>query len=293
LAAPDAAKRFALHVEPGTAAALFYSQRMYQFPLGLIGVAMATVLYPVLSSHAAAKKFDDLRDDLTHGLQVALSVAIPASGGLAVLAGPITKALFQHGKFTAADAALTSRIMGIYASAVWAAVGLMLVQRGFFASGDRKTPLKTGLAAVGVNMALIAICVSMAGGKGLAAASAMTAIFHFGLSLLLLRTHIVAIDWARLGWTVLKTAVATALMVGACLGVERRFQDVSGRWTLLLMLLGTGAATFLMAAQYLKLKEHWELILPKRNRPGMPLPNETVSVVLDSETADLPIENPR
>jgi putative peptidoglycan lipid II flippase len=247
-------------VESGTAAALYFAQRLYQFPLGLIGVAAGTVLYPTLAAHASSKNFAALRDDLTHGLCVALSVAIPASGGLVALAGPITAALFQHGRFTEDDALLTSRITAIYGSAAWAAIALLLVQRGFFAVGDRVTPLKTGLTAVVVNIVLTLGGVWFAGGIGLAAATALTAVFHLSISLFLLRSHVVSLDAPVIRQCVGKTVVASGVMMSACLAAQLLIAGRAGRLPGLAVPLGAGVAAFFGTARLLGLKEPWELI---------------------------------
>ncbi|MBX3441411.1 MAG: murein biosynthesis integral membrane protein MurJ [Planctomyces sp.] len=251
-------------IESGTAAALYFAQRLYQFPLGLIGVAVATVLYPVLSARAGRNDHDGLRDDLTHGLRVALSLAIPASAGLVLLAGPINRFLFLHGRFDADDALLTSRITAIYGSVVWAAVALLLVQRGFFAVGDRQTPLKTGLASVLVNVALTAVGVWLGRGVGLAMATAGSLVFHLGLSLHVMRRHRVGLAWGPFGSSLARTLGATAAMSAACLllrqvpGVEE-----SRTWGLVLPLAG-GLATFAGTAWLVGLHEPWELLRGRR-----------------------------
>ncbi len=251
-------------VEPGTAAALYFAQRLYQFPLGLIGVAVGTVLFPTLAAHAARQEFGKLKEDLTHGLTVALSVAAPASGGLVVLAGPVTAVLFQRGEFTAADALLTSQIMAVYGSVAWAAVALLLIHRGFFSVGDRVTPLRTGLTAVGVNLVLTPLGAWFAGGVGLAAATAATTVFHLALAFWLLQRTSIAVDWPRFRDRSLRALAATLLMMAACglvlavpwLGSQRLLQLATA--------IGIGVATYFAAARTLGLDEPRELLMPRR-----------------------------
>ncbi len=231
-------------IEQGTAAALYFAQRLYQFPLGLIGVAVGTVLFPTLAAHAAAREFGRLRDDLTHGLTAALSVALPASGGLVVLSSAVTAVLFQHGRFTAEDGLLTSRIMAVYGSSVWAAIALLLIQRGFFAVGDRSTPLKTGLAAVSVNLALTPLGAWWGGGVGLAASTALTTLFQLALSIWLLQRHAIALDAGYLAKRIGRAVVATALMMLACQLAMSAPMFREKQFLQLVIALGAGAATF-------------------------------------------------
>lgn len=251
-------------VEPGTAAALYFAQRLYQFPLGLIGVAVGTVLFPTLAAHAARRDFSTLKDDLTHGLIVALSVALPASGGLVVLARPVTAVLFQRGQFSADDALLTSRIMAIYGSVAWAAIALMLIQRGFFAVGDRRTPLRAGLAAVAFNLVLMPLGAWSAGGIGLALATSLTTVFNLALLFRLLQRHALAIDGPRLRNRVTRALIATLLMMGSCALVLSIPWLDSSRVLQLAAAMLVGIVTYLVAARAIGLCEPWELVSSRR-----------------------------
>ncbi|QDT54723.1 Lipid II flippase MurJ [Caulifigura coniformis] len=253
-------------VEPGTAAALYFAQRLYQFPLGLIGVAVGTVLYPTLAAHAASRDFSKLKDDLTHGLAVALSVALPASGGLVVLASPVTTVLFQHGRFTADDGLLTARIMAIYGSVAWAAIALFLIQRGFFAVGDRQTPLRTGLTAVAFNLVLTPLGAWLGGGQGLAAATALTTLFHLVISFRLLQRHQISIDWGRLRGRAARSLLATAAMMAICAILLLLMRTASPALRLGVA-LPAGIVIYLAVARATRLSEPFELLRPRR--PGM------------------------
>ena len=265
-------------VEPGTAAALYFAQRLYQFPLGLIGVAVGTVLFPTLAAHAASREFHKLKDDLTHGLCVALSVAFPASAGLVVLAGPVTAVLFQHGRFTAEDGLLTSRIMAIYGSVAWAAIAILLIQRGFFAVGDRMTPLRTGLTAVAFNVLLTPVAAWYGGGLGLATATAMTTLFHLALSFWMLQRHAIAINWSELRRRAGLALIATIAMAAACeaclfipgLGSLQPLQ--------LSIAMGAGIAVYLGFARLVELHEPFDLMIVRRrttSSPALSPPNPT------------------
>lgn len=274
LAEPIVAERIGNLVVPGTAAAIYCAQRLYQFPLGMIGVAAGTVLYPALAAHAAAKEFHRLKDDLTHGLCVALSIAIPASAGLVVLAGPIVDVLFLRGRFDSSDALLTTRVTAIYGSVVWSAIALMLVQRGFFAVGDRRTPLRTGLAAAAVNILLTPLGVWWGGGLGLATATASTSLFHLALSLWIARAHQVSLVWPTLLAVLGRTVLATAAMTAIILGVRIGFGGTFGRYAELLASLIAGTCAFFAAAKFLGLHEPFELLFRRRAASTIDVPQD-------------------
>ena len=162
-------------VTAGTASALYFGQRMYQFPLGVFGVALGTVLFPLLSRHAERGRLDKLREDLSLGLRLVICIGLPASAGLVLLANPLTALLFQHGAFDAEDARQTANMISAYGTAVWAYCGLLIVHRGYYAVGDRKTPLYVGLAAVVLNLVLNLTLIWFLGGQGLAIATAVAA----------------------------------------------------------------------------------------------------------------------
>ena len=107
-------------LKEGAAAALYYAQRLYQFPLGVFGVALGTVLFPLLARHAAQKRYDLLRHDLTLGLRLVVAIGFPASVGLMLLARPLATTLFEYGEFDAEDSARTAGLIAAYGCGVWA-----------------------------------------------------------------------------------------------------------------------------------------------------------------------------
>ena len=139
-------------LQPGAVTALYYGERMYQFPLGVFGVALGTVLFPLLARHAARGELDRLRDDLSLGLRLVIVIGTPASAALVFLARPIARLMFEYGEFHAQDTLRTAAIIAAYGSGVWAYCSVLILQRGFYALGDRMTPLRIGLAAVGINV---------------------------------------------------------------------------------------------------------------------------------------------
>ena len=159
----------------GAAAAIYYGERFYQFPVGILGLALATVIYPRLSRHAARGERDLVAADLTSGLRLIWFLTIPASVGLMLLAEPLAKVLFERGQFTAADTARAARVIGCYASGVWAYCAIPVVVRGYYALADRATPVRVGMATVALDLALNLTLIWPLAEAGLAVATSVAA----------------------------------------------------------------------------------------------------------------------
>lgn len=263
----------------GTASALYFAQRMYQFPLGVFGVALGTVLFPLFARQAHAGARDDLRRSIGLGMRLVVAIGLPASAGLMLLAAPVTRLLFQHGEFDAVSAARTAELIAVYGSAVWAFCGLLILQRAFFAVGDARTPLKTGLAAVAVNLTLDFTLIWFWGGNGLAAATAVAAVLQVGLTAILLQSRIGRLDWPAFATTTCKTILATGVMSAACVALLAVWSESPGFAPRLLRAgvpLLVSIAVYAAAAKLLRLEEPWLLL----RRPGEAAPR------IDSDSAE-------
>lgn len=250
-------------LESGTAAALYIGQRMYQFPLGLLGIALGTVLFPVLARHAERGQFDRLRHDLTHGMIVMVALSIPASAGLWLLGTPITQLLFQRGAFDAEDARLTALMISTYGAAVWAFVGLIIVNRAFYAVGDRVTPMKLGLIALILNIIANLALVGLVGGVGLAWGTILATVTQLTLTVRRLEQRVGSINWNEVGSATWKAALGTVLMSAVILATQwivPSGPQLSSRMAALLVPMSVGTATYLGAAAFLRLPAVFEFL---------------------------------
>jgi putative peptidoglycan lipid II flippase len=202
---------------PGAVSALYFGERVYQFPLGVFGVALGTVLFPLLSRHAARGEFDRVRDDLSLGLRLVIAIGFPASAGLAIVAEPLTRMLFQHGQFTAADAERTAGILLAYGTGVWAYCGIPVLYRGFYAVGERRIPVILGLSAVALDLTLNLSLVWPLAERGLAASTAISASVQVVCLAWLIQKRVGRLDWLRLAKTAAKALLATGVMSVVCL----------------------------------------------------------------------------
>ncbi|MCH1541671.1 MAG: murein biosynthesis integral membrane protein MurJ [Alphaproteobacteria bacterium] len=140
--------------QAGAAAWLYYADRLYQLPMGVIGVALAVALLPELSRRLADGQDTRARDAQNIAVLAAGGLTLPAAVGLLVLAEPIVTLLFERGAFTAADSAVTARLIGVFAFGLPAFVFIKALQPSFFARQDTRAPLIDGAIGVGVNIAL-------------------------------------------------------------------------------------------------------------------------------------------
>ncbi|MFN0195592.1 MAG: murein biosynthesis integral membrane protein MurJ [Planctomycetaceae bacterium] len=247
-------------LESGTASALYFGQRLYQFPLGVFGVALGTVIFPLLSRHAQTGEWDRLKDDLTYGLRLVLVIGIPASAGLIMLAKPLAALFFQHGAFDSRDTLQTSQMIAGYGVGVWAYCGLLILYRGFYALGDQMTPLRVGMVSVALNLVMNLTLIWWIGGLGLALSTSISACVEVLLALWLMQRRVGTLPMSVLGSTTIRTIAATTLMVAVGWGtMSWTASQGHGRLLSALIPLITSTLTFVVAAWVFKLNEFWSL----------------------------------
>lgn len=136
----------------GSLSWLYYSERLMQFPLGILGVALATVILPRLSFGATHKAHGDFARTLDWAVKLTLLIGLPAAFGLLWLAVPLITTLFEYGNFTASDTRMTSLSLMAYALAVPAFILTKVLLPGFFSRQDTRTPVRIGVIALVSNM---------------------------------------------------------------------------------------------------------------------------------------------
>ena len=141
-------------LQAGAVSYLYYADRVYQLPLGLIGIALGVVLLPHLSRQLRAGAEQAAQDSMNRGLETALLLTLPATAALIIIPGPIVTVLFERGAFDAADSRATALALAAFAAGLPAYVLVKVLQPGFFAREDTVTPLKFALASVAVNVVL-------------------------------------------------------------------------------------------------------------------------------------------
>jgi putative peptidoglycan lipid II flippase len=138
----------------GSVSCHYYSDRLLEFPLGIFGIAIATVILPALSKQHARDSTDEFNQTLNWATRLVLIIAIPACIGLFLLAGPVLASLFQYGAFTATDTYLASLSLMAYIAGLPAFILIKILAPGFYARQDTTTPVRIGIIAMITNMGL-------------------------------------------------------------------------------------------------------------------------------------------
>jgi len=201
----------------GAPSYLYYSQRLYQFPLGVLGISLATAIFPVMSADAARKDFPALTKTIAKGLKAAIFVAIPATAGIFLVSKPLVSAIFEHGQFKAKDTPIVAWTLSIYAIGLCGYFSQQILTRAFYSLQNSKTPAKTAVLAVAANIILNLTLIWSLGTAGLAAATAACSYLQVIILATVLRKKLGPSVLDGLLPTLAKTALATAFMtlVGA------------------------------------------------------------------------------
>ena len=202
-------------LDQGAAAATYYGERMYHFPLGVLGMAVATAIFPLLSRHAARGEHARLGTDLTLGLRLVIFLGVPASLGLIMLAEPMARLLFERGQFTADDTVRAARMIACYSAGVWAFCALPVLVRGFYALGDCGTPARVAGWMVGLNLTLNLSLIWPIAERGLAVATSVSAAVQVVVLTFIFSRRRSPLRWTSLTATIVRTLLATAAMAAA------------------------------------------------------------------------------
>lgn len=138
----------------GSVSWLYYSDRLVEFPLGVFGIALATVILPSLSKQHARQSAEQFNQTLDWALKLVLLIALPAALGLLLLAAPLLATLFNYGEFDLRDAQMASMSLMAYALGLPAFVAIKILAPGYYARQDTKTPVKIAIKAMIANMFL-------------------------------------------------------------------------------------------------------------------------------------------
>jgi putative peptidoglycan lipid II flippase len=162
-------------LEAGSISWLYYSDRLMEFPLGILGAALATVILPNLSRKHAEASPDGFARTLDWGLRTTVLLAVPASIGLFVLAGPMIATLFQSGQFDAHDVLMSERSLRAYSAGLTAFILVKVLAPGFYARQDTRTPVRIAVISLAFNMACNFVLVWSLRHAGLALSTTLSA----------------------------------------------------------------------------------------------------------------------
>lgn len=203
-----------LSLNDSAVAILNLSTRLMELPIGVFAVAVSTVIFPLISKHAAAGDWDNLAAAYRKGMRLILVINVPAALGLMLLAEPIVRVLFQRRAFSAADTLMTQPVLAAFALGLPVFAFVNLVLRAFYAQKDTRTPVKAALVSFGVNVVLSVLLMGPYETVGLAVASNVAALAQaVYLQVHLARKH-PQLAFHHLAGDVAKVLAASAVMGG-------------------------------------------------------------------------------
>lgn len=201
---------FASFLVSGSVSWLYYADRLMEFPAGVLGVALGTILLPSLSKYHADADHAEYSRLLDWGLRVTVLLAVPAAAGLAVMALPLIAALFHYGRFSAADAFLTREALVAYSIGLVGMMAVKILAPGFYARQNIATPVKIGIFTLVVTQLMNLAFIGPFKHAGLALAIGLGACLNAGFLFYLLRKE--KIYEPQPGWPMFLLKVAAAVL---------------------------------------------------------------------------------
>jgi len=168
-------------LQTGSVSWLYYSDRLVELPLGVFGIAIATVILPSLSRKHAEQSVEQFAHMLDWAMRMVLLIGVPAALALFVLAEPLLITLFHYGELGDRDVMMAAMSLRAYACGLLAFMLIKVLAPGYFSRQDTKTPVKIGIKAMVANMVFNLILIGPLQHVGLAAATAMSAFLNAGL----------------------------------------------------------------------------------------------------------------
>lgn len=233
----------------GAIAWLSYADRLYQLPLGVVGIAIGVVLLPDLSRRLRAGDDDGGRDALSRAGEMSMALTVPSAVALVVIPGALVSVLFGRGAFGAQDVASTALAVAVYGAGLPAFVLQKVLQPLYFAREDTRTPFRYALVAMGVNAV---VAVGMAWAIGFIGAAIGTTVAAWAMVWLLWRGtrgmgEVAQFDnrfFARLPRIVAAAVIMGAVLIALNIALAPLMGMGGVRWLGLLILILTGMAVY-------------------------------------------------
>ncbi len=238
----------------GSLSWLYYSDRLMEFPLGLIGVTLGTIILPRLSREYANHSEQGYKNTITWALRINILIGLPSTVGLILLASPMISTLFEYGAFTANDTYLASFSLVAYCLGIPAFILIKIFAPAFFARQDTKTPVRIGIVALISNMAYNLMLVLpmvwldfIAPHTGLALATTLSAVQQSWMLYRALKTrNLYQLDPSvrTLFFKTLPALIIMAIVLIVMNGGDWQAMNAASRATQLIGIIAAGAAAY-------------------------------------------------
>ena len=259
---------FASYLQDGAVSWLNIAFRLMQLPLGIFGVAVATVTLPLISRSAALGNTSEFRSALAHAMRLVMLLTIPSAIGLTILAEPIISLIYEHGRFTAFATQQTAAALRFYALGLVGYSAVKVLAPAFYALDKRNLPMLVSLLSIGLNFCLnwfLTFKMNL-GHRGLALSTSFIAIANFLLLYIMMRRYAGRLETGAMLNTLVKLLLAGALLGAVCWIGQEFFFPAGFRpplWRKLFgvtVTIGASGAAFFGAAYALRIEEVHDVV---------------------------------
>jgi len=254
-------KYFASTLSSGAIAAMNYATKVVGVPQQLFAVAIATVIFPILSAQFVSRELDSLRHTASTGLRLTALITLPAAAGLIVLGQPIISVLFERGAFTTGDVVRTAGAMQFYAIGLLGLAASIVLTRCFFAMRDSRTPVIVAVGVMALNVVGCALLAGPYGVNGLAASNSVSSLSEAFVLFWLLHRRIGPVDEGAdlIGSCILRVGITSLAMGAASYAIYRLLWHDAGTLlqhaTTLVAAILAGGVVFLAVGTILRVRE--------------------------------------
>lgn len=262
----------------GSVSWLNYAYRLMQLPIGLFGVAIATVTLAEVSRHAAAGNMADLKETLSFSLRLVMLLTLPATLLLIALARPIIALLYEYGRFDPADTMQTARALWAYAVGLAAFSGVRVMVPAFYSLGMARIPVLISMSTIGATVILYFPLMRLFHHMGLALAVSIGSVLNFIALFWTLRRKIGGLGGRQLAWAGVRIllasvgAAAAAVAVADTVELAVGMRGATARILVVGMAFAAASAVYVGLCAFLRVEElkpilAWAARLVGRKRP--------------------------
>ncbi len=231
-------------VGAGGQSALYYANRLFQLPMAILGLSLAQAILPTLSTQIAQNDLGNFKKTLTMAVRMVFLAVLPAAVGLALLAKPIIRIIFEHGKFDTYSTQITSDALFFYAFGLVSCVLIKVFANAFYAMHDTKTPVKIMLLSVSLNAVLSFFLMHSMKIGGLTLASSISATVNMGFLYFLLTRKIGRFEESLMMQTIGRCVVAVVMMALWVVFYHQRVLSLHGEESHWMQALWLGVGIF-------------------------------------------------
>jgi len=250
---------FASFLVSGSVSWMYYADRLMEFPSGVLGVALGTILLPSLSKSFSSGNQEEYCRLMDWGLRLCFLLALPSAVALGILAKPLTVSLFQYGKFTAFDAAMTQRALIAYSVGLMGLIVVKVLAPGFYSRQDIKTPVKIAIVTLLMTQVMNLAFIGPLKHAGLSLSIGLAACLNASLLYWQLRKQ--KIFTPQPGWShfLLRLVIAVVVMAAALVGMLYVMPDwatgtMPYRLLRLMIVVGAGIVAYFVTLALLGFK---------------------------------------